>query len=847
MKTIAKTTLAMLATLSLAGCLESGSSASHSAYSKQTPVSDADRQTAGDGASTSTAMRSTVRVKFDPSNQVIPFPNNLLFEAGATQAEHLDGTLNAPIANPEDASANVAKALNELDGFSTVESWRIAFTDAIDPTSLVVGKTVRIFEMTEVSGGYPDRLRPSSVARELTAADMQIHYDSANFVLYLQPKKPLQANRTYSAILVKGILDTKGLVVDAPIPALVAKATNEVGLVNGKATGCDGVKADVKLLQCVTFYALNPVLSQPEFKLTAEEVLVGWSVTTARTDASFKGLAKAINDGSIKPTIPSGYTCDKALCFLDIGSLPTKDPALTPGGKAVVFPGTIRLPIMTTGLNEALAATTQSYFLGDSHLTREASSKIVAGAWDCDGISCNSDAARNSQKLPKIAGWATYPVVLAAPVDTDLCPATGCPVVIFQHAIQQDRTNALALADKLAEQGFAVIAIDMPYHGLVKERLNPNNAKDASRAQLQAINLNKALYDSTLNAARDIIPLMVERTFYMDLVSDDGALNDDGSTKSDNKIDASGAHFLNPSLPLTQRDILREASLDLVVLAHYMRTKNMAQCGIRGLIKSCDLAAKPFPKATVDLFKYLNFTELHFVGHSVGNLAAAPFLGNDKYLKTISMLAPSGATMRTLEGSQVIGPKLASGLAAKGVLPGTENYYRFFTSVQAALDAVEPLNHASAMGVRLNSADEQEARPIYMAVIAGNAQTGNSQDKVLPLAIANQPLAGSQALIAGLGLTQSSSQWQADTATATLGDGTSALKTVMHFNRGDHASFLLTKEDVRAKKALEENRTVKEDEIFFGDDVHAEMQRQVANFIKNNGQKLTEIDLDAVQ
>ena len=147
----------------------------------------------------------------------------------------------------------------------------------------------------------------------------------------------------------------------------------------------------------------------------------------------------------------------------------------------------------------------------------------------------------------------------------------------------------------------------------------------------------------------------------------------------------------------------------------------------------------------------MDFKTLHFVGHSVGNLAAAPFLAFDKDIKTISMLAPSGATMRTLEGSSVIGPKLASGLAAKGVLPGTENYYRFFTSVQAAIDSVEPLNHAQAMRTRLNANNETEARPIYMAVIAGNAQESNKQDQVLPLFIANQPLAGSQSVDFRLG------------------------------------------------------------------------------------------------
>ena len=105
----------------------------------------------------------------------------------------MDGTLNAPIADPEDSSANVAQALNDMDGFSTVESWRIAFTDAIDANSLVVGKTVRIFEMTEVTAAATRAFAPSSVARELSADDMQINYDSSNFVLYLQPKNLCQS------------------------------------------------------------------------------------------------------------------------------------------------------------------------------------------------------------------------------------------------------------------------------------------------------------------------------------------------------------------------------------------------------------------------------------------------------------------------------------------------------------------------------------------------------------------------------------------------------------------------------------------------------------------------------
>ena len=44
-------------------------------------------------------------------------------------------------------------------------------------------------------------------------------------------------------------------------------------------------------------------------------------------------------------------------------------------------------------------------------------------------------------------------------------PADGWPVVIFQHGIAQDKSNAAAIAGTLAIAGFATVAIDHPLHG----------------------------------------------------------------------------------------------------------------------------------------------------------------------------------------------------------------------------------------------------------------------------------------------------------------------------------------------------------------------------------------------
>ena len=44
-------------------------------------------------------------------------------------------------------------------------------------------------------------------------------------------------------------------------------------------------------------------------------------------------------------------------------------------------------------------------------------------------------------------------------------PATGYPVVVFQHGLTRSKEDALAIANSLAQAGFATLAIDAPFHG----------------------------------------------------------------------------------------------------------------------------------------------------------------------------------------------------------------------------------------------------------------------------------------------------------------------------------------------------------------------------------------------
>ncbi len=100
-------------------------------------------------------------------------------------------------------------------------------------------------------------------------------------------------------------------------------------------------------------------------------------------------------------------------------------------------------------------------------------------------------------------------------------PAAGWPIVMYQHGITRNRTDVIAYADAQAQAGFAVIAIDLPTHGVV-DATNP------------------------FNAINSPFPTDVEQTFGANVVS--------------------GQNFINlPSL-LTSRDNLRQGAANLITL-----------------------------------------------------------------------------------------------------------------------------------------------------------------------------------------------------------------------------------------------------------------------------------------
>ena len=215
-------------------------------------------------------------------------------------------------------------------------------------------------------------------------------------------------------------------------------------------------------------------------------------------------------------------------------------------------------------------------------------------------------------------------------------PAAGWPVVIFQHGITRNREDLLAVADTLADAGFAAIAIDLPLHG-VTSTTDPLKAES-----------NPAFGDD------------VERTFNLDFAN-----NTTGAAGADGSIDSSGTHFINLTSLLTSRDNVRQGVSDLLTLR-----KSLASI------------------TTVPL----NISQVGFIGHSLGGIVGTVYLGAETTSTPASLVTTGGGIARLLDASPSFSPIIHAGLANAGLVQGSAGYDLFMANAQTMLDAADPIN-----------------------------------------------------------------------------------------------------------------------------------------------------------
>jgi len=542
------------------------------------------------GGSTVTPAPGGLHPLFQVAQGLLPWPTDLYF-SGST-----DGTLNI---SPANSLIPAQAALNALDGYGVNTVIRARFSGPVNAASLTPGAVrvvrVNIDNATKATVGVAGVLVPGVDYSVGLATDAGV----GNTIVEIRPLRPLvpstgTTNNGYLVLLTNAITDAAGApaVPDtdySTIKTALAGGATCPSIANPTLNGvCRLTGAHLQIANAVGVNPATVVLSFSFSTGSTRDSLA--AVAATATPRPIVAQATGLNTSQVNPALP---------------------------GVADIYAGILQVPYF---LSKAAPLTGSwqggpSPLGGTTHLTR-------------------------FNPLPVATEVLAVPLLATAPnaASGHTRPAAGWPVVIFQHGITGNRTNMLGLADAFAGQGFVVVAIDQPLHGIT----------DTASPLYQAAN---------------------ERTFNLDVMN-----NATGAAGPDGVIDSSGASFINLTSLLTARDNLRQASADLITL-----TRSVANLDLTG-----------------DGVPDIDGTRIHFVGQSLGSIVAVSWISLSAGVQTATLSVPGGLITQLLQDSPTFGPRINAGLAAQGLIPGTTLYNQFFRDAQTVIEAGDPLNYIEA-------------------------------------------------------------------------------------------------------------------------------------------------------
>jgi hypothetical protein len=627
----------------------------------------------GDYENFPTAPQTMVANFSVTSGTVVPFPIDLLF-AGST-----DGTLNIP-ASVGAPAVFTGAALNTIDGFSTTASAITRFSLPLAPSS-INASTVRMVELylsNTTKGPAQGAELPTGVTSPVRrvlqfgtdfTAGVSTAVDSGGTTLEITPLKPLTpstgaTNIGYLVLLTNGITSTDILnnaaQPSADYAAVKAAPADCSTITNASLNGvCRLTKAHLAIGQAI---GVNPA-----------DVVLSWSFSTQSVDDSLRIMATIVPAQAIGVQA-TGLNTKQA------------NPALQ--GKANIYVGTMAVPYYSkkpANANDGSILTSFWLAAGPPPAPLDQASRFIT----------------RFNPVPVAQGGNTaIPLMVTVPNATANAanggctkPAAGWPVVIVQHGLQGDRTQALAMADSFADACFVVAAIDFPLHGIT-------------------------------NTANPFYQAANERTFNVDLIN-----NTTSAAGPDGRIDGSGVHAVGVSVssPLTARDGIRQGILDIGVLS-----KSLANLDVTG-----------------DTVSDIDGTRVHYTGLSYGAIHG---VGVAKYLpnvRTVMASAPGGTWTRLQLGSPTFSPiirgavlaNFARNPASASFPENGASFQQFFREVQTLIDPGDPANHIC------NCAS---AKPLFMQKIVGDTVVQNAATDYLTNAVSATKLkSGVNPVVAG--------------------------------------------------------------------------------------------------
>ena len=667
------------------------------------------------GGATPPSTPSTSTALFQPSAGVLPYPNDLYF-AGTT-----DGTLN--IQPPNAAWPNQA-AINTLDGFSVNAVIRETFGGPLNPATL-----------------------PANVIVVPVTTDNT---------------KNLATTGVRGAPLVPGVDYTIGTATDEVVGPEIMEITPlhpltpNTCIQNGQFLGAQCATTPnngylVILTNGIKDAFGNPAVPSADYA-AIKTALAGGPTCPSITDATLKGvceltgahlqIAQALGINPANIVLTFSFTTGSTTDSLELLSATTKPQAIT--FNATGLPTSAANPALPGHADILVGVLTIPYYLSKS--------EPLSGFWTAPPFPPDptSTFVTRFNPVPKATQNLLIPVLATAPNANSTAVKAGAvppwPVLIFQHGITRSREDMLAVADSFADAGFAVVAIDLPLHGVT-------NTKDPLYASA-ANPLYNGTAPGTANLGLPANQMSIERTFDLALIAPPA-------------IDSSGSHFINLTSVVTTRDNLREGAADLITFERSIAAATIANAG----------NAKIFAAG-----------QTHYLGHSLGAIVGTLFLGvvPGADVSTGTLANPGGNLTQLIIDSPSFGPVINEGLAAQGVPPGTTLYANFIRDTQNAVDAGDPVNYI---------AQATELHPIHLLQVVGstpqpagcNPQTfmNGCTDQVVPNSATKAMITTS-----GLGLAPLAQVHPTAAPLPTVITAAAGVRAYVNFVEGDHGSII---------------------------------------------------------
>jgi len=727
---------------------------------------------------------AATRVQFDPSNSIIPAPTNVLLSGT------VDGTLNIPVADPSDSS-DPQVALNGLDGWGTHPTMTFNFSlprdengdlIAVAASSVEAQGAIRVFETIQGGSDVSAECAAASpaaacaVTAELThGVDFTVSAVDEDTVAVV-PLRPLKPKTGYIVALTSNIQDELGRDVHPSQTYTLMK----------RPADSDPVSSDpsaVSLQRLINSY--EGALAQ--FGVDAEDVIYASNFTTQSVGdvlgatKQMLALSAAGVDTPWSPEVPvmqaapQGYTLDVVLQQNGV----TDPAALAAASAARVYGGQVNLPYyspLPTAENPTApidgrwqaACDSPASILGaiEQGVIDPAGAGIPAEAledpslllppnncFDFPGVD-NERHLTKYNPIPAIQGTQTVPAFITIPdlatvnairaqrgmAELEAVPEGGWPVVIFQHGITGEKTNAAGIAGSLAAAGFATVAIDHPLHG---DRAF--GAIDASSPAGVTAYMNLAnLLGARDNIRQSIADLVGLRMSLNNFMAADGA-----------QLNGQDVHFVGHSLGAI-------AGVGFTALAN----TPLSNPQLEPLSPMFEVQASSFGMPGGSIANFL----LASGSFEVPVKSQLLYSASAEFAEVVNAQAEAAGVTPGGEGfSELLAQvytQFIDGASDAERAQINATFEQFAFAAQAVIDSADPVNYSAGVVAT--------ETPVHLIEAVGDA--------TIPNAVAGKPLAGTEPLIGLMGLPSVSATVQSEDGNPVSG--------AVRFSAGDHASLV---------------------------------------------------------